>query len=136
MIVYSLDAEATARRAAFPGDRIVQKTTSGRNRVRAAAGRPVRRRVRGGQIATDRTGVGSWASRAKPMGRNRVRLQRTAVCIAEIVAVPPVGTLRVRCHGCLNQGERNRAIGAHFPKVADIAAAAGLAARFAVRFKP
>ena len=33
-------------------------------------------------------------------------------------------------------GERNRAIGAHFPKVADIAAAAGLAARLAVRFKP
>ena len=33
-------------------------------------------------------------------------------------------------------GERNRAIGAHFPKAADIAAAAGLAARLAVRFKP
>ena len=33
-------------------------------------------------------------------------------------------------------GERNRAIGAHFPKAADIAAAAGLAARHAVRFKP
>ena len=33
-------------------------------------------------------------------------------------------------------GERNRAIGAHFPKVADIAAAAGLAARLAVRVKP
>jgi hypothetical protein len=36
----------------------------------------------------------------------------------------------------LESGERKRAIGAHLPNVADIALAAGLAARLAVRFKP
>ena len=44
--------------------------------MRATARRPMRRRVRGGQIATDRTVRSIWASRAKPMGRIRLRLQR------------------------------------------------------------
>ena len=57
------------------------------------------------------------------------------MCIAEIVAAP-CGNPESAMPRTSDSGERNRAIGAHFPKAADIAAAAGLAARLAVRFKP
>ncbi len=48
----------------------------------------------------------------------------------------PAGTPECDATAVCNQAERSRAIGAHFPEVADIAAAAALAARLAVRFKP
>ena len=138
MIVFSLGAEATARcDLAFPEACVPGNGISDRIRVRSTARRPMRRRVRGGQIRTDRTSGSIWASRAKPMGRIRLRRQRMAVCITRDRRGPRLGTAMSSAMPRTSEsGERNRAIGAHFPIVADIAAAAGLAARLAVRFKP
>jgi hypothetical protein len=44
--------------------------------------------VLGGQIKTNETSGSIEANRAKPMGRIRLRRQRIAACIREIVPVP------------------------------------------------
>jgi hypothetical protein len=64
MIVYSLGTEANARRPAV-AEPLGPKTQQGRIRVRAAARRPVRRRVRGGQFNKRSTG---WFDRGQPCG--------------------------------------------------------------------
>jgi hypothetical protein len=85
--VYSLCVEGTALRPAFPEPRFPE------NCVRIASvcgqrhGDQLRRRVLGGQIRTNRKSGSIEASRAKPMGRIRLRRQRKAVNITEIIAV-------------------------------------------------
>ena len=88
MIVYSLGTEATALRPALPEPRYRENGGRIASVCGTAARRPIRRRVYGGQISTNRSNGTFCASRAKPMGRIRLRRQRIAVCIKVIVAGP------------------------------------------------
>ena len=88
MIVYSLGTEATALRPALPEPRYRENGGRIASVCGTAARRPIRRRVLGGQIRTNRKSGSIEASRAKPMGRIRLRRQRKAVSITETIAVP------------------------------------------------
>ena len=136
MNVFSLGAAATARRPGISGISGSRKQHQA-SHPRAGSGTATSETARARWPDQDRSNrtIGSGPAVRNRLGESVFVCQRDGRVHHGACCGSPAGTLRVDATTS-ESSERNRAIGAHFPDVADIAAAAALAARLAVRFKP